>query len=348
MFYKYEVVHNNQEELLYLYLNMKYEFANEFSWDNQKDLTRRTKNFIVSNNIPFHGTKVYLIIDDKVVKSLNIQDIEEVTPISDEYSLDQYMISIKLDDQAICEISLREYLLSILFSMYQENILDEVYKAIGVLFNTYAYRCMKKDGYIVGDNSFARYQPISHYRDLIPSFEKVYTYFNNILNDINCVFLSYHDEYILPFIHYSNSGKTLSNSMYPYLSSVKSLWDMASPYYIDIEDISFKEIYQRLGISLKEDSNITMVNRNNQKEIVLDQAIYTMEEFKNTFHLKSTDLFIIIHSDHLRIITRGWGNSYGLSIFGACEIAKGGAKYYQILKYYFPKVKLSKYIKELS
>ena len=38
----------------------------------------------------------------------------------------------------------------------------------------------------------------------------------------------------------------------------------------------------------------------------------------------------------------------GLSIFGANEIAKNGCDYIGIIKYYFPKITINKYIKELS
>ena len=51
MFYNYEIRNNNSEEILYLYLNMKYEFSNEFSLEDDIDLARRSKNFIQNNNI---------------------------------------------------------------------------------------------------------------------------------------------------------------------------------------------------------------------------------------------------------------------------------------------------------
>jgi stage II sporulation protein D len=47
----------------------------------------------------------------------------------------------------------------------------------------------------------------------------------------------------------------------------------------------------------------------------------------------------------IKVITKGMGNNLGLSLYGANDIAKNGSKYNNILKYYFPKVKLLKYIK---
>ena len=133
MFYKYEIQHHVTEDILYLYLSMKYEFGNDFSLENEKDLKRRTKNFIASNMIPFHGNKVYLVVDGKIVKSLDLKDMKETISVHPQFSVDSYSVNIRLEDSSLCEIILREYLESVLLSKYQENIPDEVYKAIIIL-----------------------------------------------------------------------------------------------------------------------------------------------------------------------------------------------------------------------
>ena len=63
-------------------------------------------------------------------------------------------------------------------------------------------------------------------------------------------------------------------------------------------------------------------------------------------NLKSRAINIIVNKDYVRFICRGFGYFLGLSIFGANEIAKNGCDYANILKYYFPKVTLNRYIKE--
>ena len=80
------------------------------------------------------------------------------------------------------------------------------------------------------------------------------------------------------------------------------------------------------------------------KNILWDKVLLSSEEVKKILNLKSTDMYIIMYKKFIRIITKGWGNSLGLSIFGANEIAKDGVNYYNILKYYFPKVDIYKYI----
>ena len=166
---------------------------------------------------------------------------------------------------------------------------------------------------ILSLDSFAIYKPISYYKlAWIDSYNDIVSKLEQAIKDTDCLFLTYHQYYILPFIHYSNHGYTLSHPKYPYLSSVRSLWDLASPYYLEIKDYP------------------------------------SGEEFQKKLQLKSLEMSLIVNRDFLRVITRGWGKFYGLSIFGANELAKNGCDYANILKYYFPTVKLNKYIKELS
>ena len=348
MFYKYEIQNNGNEDILYLYLSMKYEFSQELSFDDNKDLGRRTKNFITTNHIPFHGDKVYLIVDGIIVKTLRISDFDTTPFPNNEYSCHSFVVNIQLEDHSLSEITLKDYLISVLFSKYMDSLPDEVLKSMCVLYNTYAYKMMKEENYISANNSFAIYKPISYYKSCFDTFQDIFTRLENIVISVDGMFLSYQNNYILPFMHYSNNGKTLSNSKYPYLSSVKSLWDLASPYYVEIHDFSYDEIGKILNISIQKNSHISMFIKDHVRKIVLGDVIYTVEEFKTLLGLKSEDIYLIINSDSLRIITKGWGNSLGLSIFGACEIAKNGSKYYNILKYFFPKVKLYKYVKELS
>lgn len=348
MFYKYEVLNNGKEDILYLYLNMQYEFSKELTFKDNQELSRRTKNFIRTNDINFKGNKVYLIVDGIVVRVLDISKSTENYVSNFSFSADNYLVNIRLDDNSICEVSLREYLLGVLLSKYMNNIHIEALKAMCVLFNSYAYKMMRDNNYILSINDFVIYKPSSYYKTIMNDYDEVINILNTVINEVDCVFMSYNNDYILPFIHYSNSGKTLLNDKYPYLSSIKSLWDMASPYYLEIRDVSYDVLSKKLSTEISSVSNINIIGNKTNKKVKFDSNIFTIEELKQFFDLKSTDLYIIIYSNFLRFITIGWGNSYGLSLFGASEIAKTGAKYYNILKYYFPKVSLFKYAKELS
>ena len=250
MFYNYEIKNNGNEEILYLYLNMKYEFSKELALNNDKDIGRRTKNFIVNNNINFKGNKVFLIVDGIVVKTVDLNKEKVNYPNSVTFSCDNFLVNICFEDNSLCEITLREYLLSVLLSKYLDNIHDEVYKSIVVLYNTYAYRMMKENNFIYSNNSFSLYRPSSYYKAYIDNYDVVINRLNNIINEVDCVFLKFNNYYILPFIHFSNSGKTLSHNKYPYLSSRNSLWDLTSPYYLESKNYTYDKINSLLNINI--------------------------------------------------------------------------------------------------
>lgn len=348
MFYNYDIANVNGEDILYLYLSMKYEFSKELIYQDEKDLGRRCKNFIQSNNIPYKGKKVYLVVDGVVVKSICIDDIKENPQLLSHLSSDSFMITIRLKDGSICEISLREYLLSILFSFYDYSLSLEVLKAVCVLFNGYSYKMMRDFHEIEEENDFFNYESLFYYKDKYDNYQEIKNYLNSIIDAVDGVYLQYNNDYILPFIHYSNGGKTLSNDKYPYLSSVKSLWDILSPYYIQSIDYSFDDLNRLLRVNINHQSRIEIRGDSIHKKIILGGSIFTCLELRKLLHLNSNDFYLIIYHDYLKFIMIGKGNSFGLSLFGAGEIASNGGKYYQILSYYFPKTAIYRNIKELS
>ena len=160
--------------------------------------------------------------------------------------------------------------------------------------------------------------------------------------------MSYNNQFILPFMHYLNSGKTVTNIKYPYLTSVISLWDLLSPDFITFKTYNYNNFSKLLNIKCSNTSSFIFINQNNTRKLKIDNRIFSLEEIKKYLNLNSCDFSLIINSDNIKIISKGIGNGLGLSLFGANEIAINGGKYQNILKYYFPKVKLLKYIKKLS
>lgn len=356
MFYKYEIKSNGSEEILYLYLSLKYEFSRELVLNSKdKELTRRTKNFIRNNHINYNGSKVYLVIDGIVVKTLDIA--EESNPIeilkdSLYYSNDHFLVSLKFDGNYMIELPLKEYLLGVLATNLIIGVDIEVIKAICILFRTYAYYRMRNDKYIDAVNDFCSYKPISYYKLVWTNdYENIVSMLDLAIKDTDCLFVTYNGDYILPFIHYSNTGTTYFNKNYEYLSSVKSLWDLASPYYIEVKTFSYDEISRILNNTITSKSYFEILDvdsRDYVKKLKINNTIYIEEEFKNLLNLKSMNINIILNQDNIKIISKGYGNGYGLSLYGSNEMAISGCSFANIIKHYFPKVKINKYIKELS
>ena len=339
MFYKYEIKNNE----LYLYLTMNYEFSNELNYNSDSNLNKITLDFINTNNIEFNGHVINYVVDNIVVKKVNLL---KSSPINNPlYSCDNFMVNVKLDDNSLCELSLKDYLLSILFEKYNVNYNVELLKCICILYNTYAYRCMSNDKGIIGSNYFSLYKPLKYYKDIYSNYDELTNYFYSIIKEVDCMFLSYNNQFILPFIHYSNSGKTLSNPKYPYLSSVSSIWDILSKDFITVKEYTYSKFNDLLNINISNKSSFTFINQNNTKKLKIGNKIFSLEELKNLLNLNSCEFNFIINKDIIKVITKGQGNFLGLSLYGGNEIAKNGSKYNSILKYYFPKAKLLRYIK---
>lgn len=345
MFYHYEIVKENGVDVLYLYLSMKYEFSKEL-FVKDIDIDRRCKNFIDMNHIPYQGNKVYLVVDGVVVKKVDISKVQRDYLPSIDYSANQYILTIEDSSHSQYEISLKEYLISILFSYYHPSISKEVLKAICVLFNTYSYKMMEEYSKIDEKNDFCIFQPLSYYQEIYSNYSELASYLESIIQEVDGVFLQYENEYIYPFIHYSNSGITYSHPKYPYLSAVKSFWDMVSPTYINYVDYSYSDLENYLKIDISALSKVEIKGNHLQRKIVIDNHIFSGEEFKSILHLNSLDFYVILYKDTMRILSFGKGNGYGLSIFGSNEISKNGGNYQNILNYYFPKVKLYRHIQK--
>jgi len=91
-------------------------------------------------------------------------------------------------------------------------------------------------------------------------YDDILSNLSRAIIDTDCLFLTYEHSYILPFIHFSNSGRTFSHSDFPYLTPVKSLWDLASPYYIEITDYTYEFISKILKIPVTGTSNFNILD----------------------------------------------------------------------------------------
>lgn len=353
MFYRYEIKNTNDGDVLYLYLTMSYEFSKELGNNSSdEDIKRRAKNFIKNKKIDFNGGKVFLVVDDIIVKSLDISSKDEEIEILQEnlyYSNNEYMVTLKLDDDSFIEITLKEYLEGAISNNMIPNLDIEVLKSMCLLFRTYAFEQMSKKKFINVRNSLVPYRHISYYKLVWYSdYDKYVKLIDSAIEKTDCMFITYNNQYILPFFHVTNNGSTKTKDGYPYLSSVSSLWDYASPYYLDIKDYSYSNLSKLFKCSIDDIHNMNINISNNKIEsIEINHIIYNINTLKKLLNLKSNDIIIIMNNDGIRVITKGFGNFYGLSLWGANEISKNGCDYLNIIKYYFPNVKFNKYIKEL-
>lgn len=355
MFYRYEIKNNGIEDILYLYLTMNYEFSRELGLKaSDQEMKRRTKNFIKNNGIDFQGDKVYLVIDGIVVKTFDMKQKEEIEVLKENlyYSNDYYLVTVKLDSNVIVEVSLKDYLLGTLATNMIPGLDTEVLEALCILYRTYAFKEMTEKKIIDATNNFVIYKPISYYKlSFAPQYDEIRRSLEKAIDNTDCIFITYDDYYILPFVHVSNTGKTLADTRYPYLSQVSSLWDYASPFFVEAKKFSYEHLSTIFKTEIDHNTKIEITEISPYGKLLklkIGEATIDGRSLLKKLNLKSQYINIIINNDHILFITMGWGDFLGLSMFGANELAKNGCDYANILKYYFPKTKLNKYIKELS
>lgn len=355
MFYRYEIRNNGTEDILYLYLNMAYEFSKDFvSHDNNYDLSRRTKNFVRDKNINFRGNKVFIVVNDMVVKTVDINDsIPDIEILNNNlfFSNDNFFFNIRLENNSIVEISLREYLLGALISNINYDLDDEVLKAICILYRTFVFKEIDEKNLINSINKYVIFRFFSIYKNVLKDkYDSVFSKLNKVISDTDCLFLTFNKHYTLPFIHYSNFGMTISDTKYPYLSSVSSLWDISSPNFISKKTFTYSELSDKLSINITNQSSFELVDINRDgiiEKVKIDNHMFLCDDFIELLNLNSKIFYIIINKNNVMFIVKGHGNFLGLSIFGANELAKQRCDYANILSYYFPKLTLNKYLKEI-
>ena len=342
MFYRYEIKNNGKEDILYLYLTMTYEFSKDLEKnDSNSTIAEKAKYFINNNSIDFKGNKVYLVVDGIIIKTLEINKEYVIKKISknSKYSNNNYIVKVRYSKDKYEDMTLRDYLLGVISTNMIKDLELTTLKALCLLYRTYAYKEMKEHSCIAAVNEFQIYKPISYYKIIwLDNYQEVYNKINKAIEDTDGEFITYDDKYIYPFIHISNNGYTRKSEQYEYLDKKSSLWDYASPYYLEIKDYDYKELEKILGVQKDKIKllEITKVNESNQiEQIKVDDKIYSGEHFRSLLNLKSSDITLIINPTFLRCITKGWGNQLGLSQFGANEIAKCGCSYTSIINYYY-------------
>lgn len=336
MLEKYKVVREKNEDVLYLYLSMNYEFAKDLDDYNLDNLD---KNWLINQRIQFNGNKVVIFVDGIPTKVVLLNDNDKILSDKD------IILTLDTDDK----ISLDKLLLSILFSNITIFLEEEALKAITILYRSELIKRYRNKEKISKDNHHFSYVNLNYYKLLYPNTYKMYeTLFKKVIKATDGEYLVYNKEPIEAYIHLVSNGYTETNNNIPYLKQTESLWDLAYPNYMNQKYFSVEELRKRLNIK---DKNINIEIKqlspsNRILKLQVNDKIFNSLDLMTRLDLPSADITILVLKQGFTFITRGIGNGYGLSIIGANALAKLDCNYKQILGYYFQNVVL--YTKEES
>ena len=156
---------------------------------------------------------------------------------------------------------------------------------------------------------------------------------------------------MLPY-HAVSAGKTRTAGELPYLTGVDSQADLPSEDYLKViyfEKTEFlvqlEQIFPDAALNDTDlSSQITIDGRDDGgyvASVTVCGTTVSGDEFRDRFGFASACFTIAEVDGRVRIVTKGLGHGYGLSQWGANELAKDGKDCVEILKYYFPNIEIT-------
>ena len=332
MLEKYKVVKEKNEDVLYLYLSMNYEFAKDL---DDYNLDKLDHNWLVNQRIQFNGNKVVIFVDGIPTKVILLN--EKVRKDKD------IILTLDTDDK----VSLDNFLLSVLFSNITMFLEKETLKAVTVLYRSEIMKLYKENKKMRKDNYHFSYVNLNYYKLLYPNTYRMYEkVFKEAIRKTDGEYLVYDKTPIDAYIHLVSNGYTEKKDGVPYLKQVESFWDLAYPNYMNQRHFTIDELKKRLSIEEERlDIEIKQLSSGNRiLKLQVNDKVFDSLDLMARLDLPSADITILVLKNGFNFITRGIGSGYGLSLVGANALAKLDCNYKQILGYYFDNVTL--YTKE--
>ena len=162
--------------------------------------------------------------------------------------------------------------------------------------------------------------------------------------------LTYGQKPIYTAFHKVSAGSTraveqLNGENTPYLISVVCGKDITSPDYLTVRFFSKEEFSEALGLSSDIDLTDLKVDKDEVgyvKTVQIKEKNFTGDEVRDLLELPSPCFYMKEIDGKIRLVVKGKGHGIGMSQYAACEQAKEGATYEDILKYFFPGTTLEK------
>lgn len=192
-------------------------------------------------------------------------------------------------------------------------------------------------------------------------YQKMYQKYYQAMENTKHQVLLYKDTFANAAFHRSNAGSTrdigevLANGDCPYLCQVECPKDKKIENAIHIQSFSYEEILEKCRdflVAVEKEEAERGYTFEDFEVIVQDLAGYVTririganeysgEEFRAALELPSCAFTFQNHKGKLRITTIGNGHGYGMSQWTANEMAKDGAKWREILQYFYPGTTIS-------
>ena len=182
-------------------------------------------------------------------------------------------------------------------------------------------------------------------------YEQKINKINKAITETTGEYLTYKGQIVNAMFFSTSTGKTENSeevfvSSLPYLRSVDSKWDEASPVYTDTYTFDLKDFYSKLSLPYNENLKIEITAKTSTgriKKLKINDQELNGRDFATKLSLRSNYFTITQNKGKITINTKGFGHGVGMSQYGANGMAKEGYKYDQILKHYYQNTEIKKF-----
>lgn len=256
------------------------------------------------------------------------------------------------------EMSMRDYLIGVVFSEMPASFEQEALKAQVVVAYTYAQYQLADDPIL--SDSPATHQAYQDYETLQQrygdSFEEYYDKIAACVDAVYPAILTYEDEPILAAFHAASNGMTESSEnvwggAVDYLVAVESPGDPLCSQYESSTTMTKSEVYDILTVQypdlvLSEEpsdwfANPTYTDSGYVDSIQVGTTSISGQTIRTLFSLRSACFSISYRDGTFTIDTLGYGHGVGMSQYGANYYASIGWSYEEILAHYYPNTTLT-------
>lgn len=164
----------------------------------------------------------------------------------------------------------------------------------------------------------------------------------------------YENEPVKPYYHFISNGLTRAreDGSAPYLKIADTNLDLEEKGFLSVGTYTSQEFISLIENNIpdsgvnKEDSlkeNFQIINRDSSgyvTKLQIGNLLMSGDDFMNLFSLNSPSFTITFQEDHLKIITKGVGHGYGISLSYALRLAKQEKTYTEIISYFYENVEI--------
>ncbi|MCR8850045.1 stage II sporulation protein D [Rossellomorea sp. SC111] len=305
--------------------------------------------------LPFSSDKETANLDEKLKNTPSVEELAESVEVA-VYRSNQDLIE---------KLPLEQYVVGVVAGEMPADFEKEALKAQALAARTYMVNQLMSDdpsvpkGADVTDT--VSHQVYKNQKELATLWGSDYDWkikkISEAVLETKGKVLTYDDKPITAAFFSTSNGYTENSEAYwtddiPYLRSVESPWDKASPKFEDQKIIPINEFKQKLGVTLPKDGSVgTITSRTEGKRVAkveINGKEFTGREIRDKLGLRSSDFTWYLKDDHIVIATKGFGHGVGMSQYGANGMAKEGKNYKDIVTHYYKDVKITESSKLLQ